>query len=169
MQRQRFRAELALGLRDSFTLLLSTAATDRWAAEPPLGAPLVGQRYVSRCGGRLRSGSVVECIRPVALTLAESLLDPPCHVRLRLRYRLEPAEQGTLVQLEVAQSFNAAASLRKRYWIADIGRECAGLLARLEAAAREDQGARGCSGQKIGSNSMTVVNTISVSGRPSLK
>lgn len=172
MQRQKFRAELVLGLRDAFALLMEAAAEQRWAVRSPIDAlrcPVVGLRYVSRQGSRLRSGHIAECIRPVALTLAESLLDPPCHVQLRLRYRLEPAENGTLLQLDVGQAMNAAATMRKRYWVAEIGRECAELLSKLAHATLASQGTAGCKGQKMGSSSMTVANTTNVSGRPSLK
>lgn len=174
MLRQRFRAELGLGLMESFVLLLRSAACNRWADErlgSASGAPEVGTRYLWRCGNLLRSGRVVECLRPVALTLSEVLLDPPYQVQLRLRCRLEPAALGCVLQLDASYQMNGAACLKKRHWHAEIRHHCDYLLQSLEAAAREraahDESVR--RGQKIGSNSMTAANTTNVSGTPSFK
>ena len=41
-----------------------------------------------------RRGKVLECLRPVSMTLQETLFDPPCCVNLRLHWRLEPLELG---------------------------------------------------------------------------
>jgi hypothetical protein len=172
VQRLKFRAELVVGLRDAFVLLLGATAEQRWADAAKLDGghrPTVGVHYLWRAGSRLRSGHIVECIRPVALTLAEVWLDPPSHVQLRLRYRLTPAPQGTLLQLDVGPTLNAAACLRRRYWTAEIARECAALLAALARTANDAQGTTACNGQNIGSSNMTVTKTTSVSGRPSLK
>ena len=98
MQRQRFEARHAAPITDVFTALAAMLARSRWASDRLLGEPdalpRVGQLYVQRRGGVVRRGRVVECLRPVILTLHESLLDPPCRVRLRLRWRLEPIDDG---------------------------------------------------------------------------
>jgi hypothetical protein len=172
--RQKFRAELAIGLRDAFGLMLQALAEQRWAnaQEPGLAVtPRVDLRYTWRRGNRLRSGRIVECLRPVALTLSEVLLDPPSHVQLRLRYRLEPSNRGAILQHEAGYALNGAAALRKRYWTAEVQRYWEALLRVLELTARDQvsQDYTLCKGQNTGSSSITIVNTTSVRGTPSFK
>ena len=174
MLRQRFRAEFCLGLMECFTLLLRSAGRNRWAdgsSDGGAALPDVGTRYLWQRGNRLRSGRVVECLRPVVLTLSEVLLDPPYQVQLRLRCRLEPALRGCVMQLDASYALNGAACLKKRHWQTEIRHYCNHLLCTLERAAQErqvlDQSMR--SGQNIGNSSITAVNTTSVSGTPSFK
>lgn len=168
MLRQKYRLELDAGLRDAFALLLIVIAEQRWAQEEaPGGAPPVGTRYAWRRGNRLRSGQVLECLRPVVLTLSEALLDPPCHLQLRLRFRCEPCTAGTMLQLEASCALNGAAMLRRRYWADELARYWDGLfrgLGRAIACQGEDEIA--CNGQNTGSSSITTVNATSVSGTP---
>src|SRR5690606_18157621 len=80
-----------------FAAAVLAAARGRWdtqaLAERGVPVPSAGCAYARARGTVLRRGRVVEVLRPVGLTLQESLLDPPCCVRLRLRWRLEPLEE----------------------------------------------------------------------------
>ncbi len=87
----------------------------------------------------LRRGKVLECLRPVTLTLEETLLDRPCRVKLRLKWRLEPLETSSCVLLEASYTLNGAASLRRRHWDERIHGHCTRMLGALRpqiAAAR---------------------------------
>ena len=82
---------------------------------------------------------MLECLRPVTLTLQETLLDRPCCVKLRLQWRLEPLETSSCVLLDARYSLNGAASLRRRHWYEQIHGHCARMLGALRpqiAAAR---------------------------------
>ena len=63
-------------------------------------------------GKVLRRGKVLAVLRPVSITLQETLLDPPCCVTLRLHWRLEPTDDGACVLLDARYSLNGAATLR---------------------------------------------------------
>jgi hypothetical protein len=178
MLRQRHEAQLPWPITAVFVALVDVLGHGRWGAGLSLAlpgeaksAPAVGARYAQLRGRVLRRGRVVESLRPVAFTLQESLIDPPCRVRLRLRWRLEPLDDGSFVRLDVRFELCGAAPLRKRHWNAQIAAYCertmTRLRARLEAAGRR-QGA-GVSGQMIGSNSMEAANTTSVKGTPTLR
>jgi hypothetical protein len=78
--------------------------------------PQTGFRYRFQTGSVLRSGRVVETIRPVAVTLKEILHDPPCRVALTLRWRIEPSASGSVVRLRAEYRLNHAAVLRARHW-----------------------------------------------------
>jgi hypothetical protein len=177
--RQRHEAELPWPITAVFVAMLEVLARGRWAGTAALGLPgeaggappAVGRRYSQLRGQVLRRGRVVECLRPVALTLNESLIDPPCRVRLRLRWRLEPLDGKSLVRLDARIELLGAAPLRKRHWNAQIDAYCGRMMERLRKrleAAGEPQGA-GVSGQMTGSSSMEVTNTISVKGTPTFR
>ena len=157
-----------------FAVLLRTLGRSRWSAEAYQATldrpPRPGFAYARHHDNFTRRGRVVECLPPVGLTLYESIIDPPCRVRLRLRWRLEPAENGCLVRLDAGYQLNGAAYLNRRHWRAQISRHCANLLLAVGAGldAEGDQGAA-VSGQKTGNNSMTVTNTTTVNGSPSFK
>ncbi len=87
----------------------------------------------------LRRGKVSELCRPVALTLQETLLDPPCCVSLRLHWRLEPKDEGACVLLDARYSLNGAAALRGRHWYERIHGHCARMLCALQARALQAQ------------------------------
>lgn len=162
-------------MTDVFSALVQMLARSRWASdERSAGSgrlPRVGQLYVQRRGSVVRRGRVVECLRPVVLTLYESLFDPPCRVRLRLRWRLEPLETGSLVLLDANYELNGPAYLNRRHWRSEIHTHCGKLLKAL--AARLTDGpyrAYGVdNGQKIGSNNITETKTTAVNGSPIFK
>lgn len=160
-----------------FTSLIRALARHRWAETPGYddapSLPRVGCRYANRRGSVLRLGRVLECLRPVSLTLYETLFDRPCRVRLELRWRLEPTADGCLLRLRVRYRLNGAALLRRRHWNGRIHAHCKRMLGFVGAAvahARDaPQGEAGASGQSTGNSSMAVTNTTAVSGRPILR
>ena len=175
MVRQRHEATLAAPITEVFSALIQMLARSRWASDDRLAGsdrlPRVGRTYVQRRGSVIRRGRVVECLRPVGLTLYESLFDPPCRVRLRLRWRLEPLETGSLVLLDANFELNGPAYLNRRHWRSEIHTHC-GKLLRALAARLTDRPYRVYgvdSGQKIGSNSITDTNTTAVNGSPTFK
>lgn len=116
----------------------------------------------------------MECSPPISLTLHETLSDPPCRVGLRLRWRLEPVESGSLVVLDARYHLNGPAYLNRRHWKKRINAHCGKLLAALEGGLADTvqtvaQGEAGVSGHSTGSINMTVTNTTTVRGSPSLK
>jgi len=173
--RQRHEATLAAPMTEVFSALVQMLARSRWASdERSAGSgrlPRVGQLYIQRRGSVVRRGRVVECLRPVLLTLYESLFDPPCRVRLRLRWRLEPLETGSLVLLDANYELNGPAYLNRRHWRSEIHTHCDKLLKALTARLTDGpyRAYSVDSGQKIGSNSITVTNTTAVNGSPSFK
>lgn len=174
MLKQRHQASFTPPVGTVFAVLLRVLGRSRWASEPSFAAPdeppRAGFAYVRYRESFTRRGRVVECLPPVALTLYESIIDPPCQVRLRLRWRLEPSDRGCLILLDAGYQLNGAAYLNRRHWRAQISMHCVNLLRAVEAGleAGSDQGT-GASGQKTGSNSMTVIKTTTVNGSPSFK
>lgn len=174
MFRQRHEVVYAVPVSGVFAALLTVLARRRWVSEPWFDAtqprPAVGRRYVCRNGGVVRRGRVVECLQPVLLTLDETLLDPPCRVRLRLRWRLEPLEPGTSVWLDVRYALNGTAYLNRKRWREEIDGHCKRMLTAVRAvlADRTAQGI-GVNGQRIGNSAMTVANTTAVNGKPTFK
>jgi hypothetical protein len=138
MPRQRHEAKLEWPIRTIFRSLVGVLAKGRWdkslalEAEPCL--PRAGLHYEQRRPTVLRRGRVVECIPPVSITLNETLFDPPCRVRLRLRCRVEPMERASLLRVDASFDLEGAAALRRRHWSARIHAYCTRLLASLEAA-----------------------------------
>ena len=179
MLRQRQEAVFAASLTEVFTALVVVSSRGRWSTEDWLrgsGAPpRVGWTYVHRQGAGLRTGRVVECSRPVSLTLYETWSDPPCRASVQLRWRLDPVDSGTRVVLEARYSLNGPAHLNRRQWGRQLHGHCSRLLAALsgslekQGASGDAQGETGVSGQNNGSSSITVTNTTSVKGRPSLR
>ncbi len=175
MLRQRHEVTLAAPLTEVFSALVQMLARSRWASDERLAEPdrlpRVGHAYVQRRGAVIRRGRVVECLRPVVLTLYENLFDPPCRVKLRLRWRLKPLDTGSLVLLDASYELNGPAYLNRRHWRSEIHAHCGKLLkalaARLSGAPYPTYG--GDSGQNIGSNSITVTNTTAVNGSPTFK
>jgi hypothetical protein len=135
MLRQRYELRMGCTLSHAFSALLDVVARGRWgAAAIVLGTtqPRVGMTYAQQRRSVFRRGRVTECLRPVALTLTETLLDPPCCVELRLHWRLEPCDSGAIVLLEARFSLNGAASLRRRRWRNNVRGHCERMLAALE-------------------------------------
>ena len=85
MLKQRHEKQLGCALTDAFTALVDVVAKGRWGGSalvsarplPHAGLPV---RAATRQG--LRRGKVLACLRPVSITLQETLLDPPCCVKL---------------------------------------------------------------------------------------
>lgn len=175
MFRQRHEARLAAPITDVFSALVKMLTTSRWASgdwlAEPGGLPHIGQLYVQRRGSVIRRGRVVECLRPVVLTLYESLFDPPCRVWLRLRWRLEPLDSGSLVLLDAGYELNGPAYLNRRHWHSEIEGHCGKLLRALTVRLTETagEGYGEASGQKIGSKTITDTKTTTVNGSPTFK
>src|SRR5262245_65694425 len=103
--------------------MVAVVARGRWgggaivAGTPP---PRAGCQYAQHRGKVLRRGKVLECLRPVSLTVQGTLLDPPCCVKLRLHWRSEPLEVGSCVWLDARFTLNGAAALLRRTWVGRI-------------------------------------------------
>ena len=195
MPRQRHEAQLPESMAEVFSALIAELARHRWAEGARFDAgprmPRVGSRYVNERGTVLRRGRVLECRKPVALTLYETLFDTPCRVRLRLRWRVEPRDPGSLLRLDLNYDLNAAASLRRRHWQGRLDAHCGRMLgfvhARLGGASAAAQGretsashqdtgnrpgygtAAGITGQSTGREAIASMNVTTVSGIPSLR
>lgn len=178
MQRQRYEIRFPAPITAVFPVLVAVLARGRWAGAAAHGLqsqsdlpPDPGACYQAQRGTVLRRGRVLECLRPVAITLEETLHDPPCRVKLMLRWRLEPVDDGALTRLEARYVLRGAAPLRRRHWDGQIGAHCQRMLSALGTGVRIvlDQPPTGTSGQTQGSTTMTVKKTTSVSGTPSLR
>ena len=147
MLKQRHVAHLASPMMQAFVAILDVAAKGRWAGAllTPSALPQVGSRYEQQRGKVLRRGKILACLRPVSLTLQETLFDPPCCVQLRLHWRLEPLETGSLVLLDARFSLNGAASLRRRHWSGRIQAHCARML----GAVQTQLDARGAASEQV--------------------
>jgi len=115
MRRQQHDAVLAGPKVAVFEALCRTLAFRRWPLAPDEDA-VQGRHYAYQTGSVRRSGRIVEVVRPVALTLKEVLHDPPCHVSLTMRWRIEPNASGCTVRLAASYRLNQAAILRRRHW-----------------------------------------------------
>lgn len=174
MPRQRHEVRVDRPMAETFEALVRVVGKGRWARpltlEPVDPLPKAGSRYEQQRGSVLRRGRVLECIRPVSMTLHETLLDPPCCVKLRLRWRLEPLETGSHLRLDASFDLNGAATLRRRHWNSRIsghcGRMIGALVAWLDEHARDDAQDNGVSGQRTGSSSMTDTKISADSGKP---
>lgn len=177
MPRQRHDSEFDDSINRVFSALVAVLAKRRWAdgleLDDAVPIPKVGCRYVNQRDKVLRRGRVIECLRPVSLTLYETLFDPPCRVRLQLRWRVEPVEAGTLLRLDVRYQLNGAAAFRRRHWNGQIHAHCARMMAAVQSrlagrGSRAPQGA-GSNGHSKGRSSIVTANVIAVSGTPILR
>lgn len=142
MRRQRHEKRLGCKLTDAFAALIDVAAKGRWGGSAlVLGTtlPQPGSEYEQQRGKVLRRGKVLAVLRPVSITLQETLLDPPCCVTLRLHWRLEPTDDGACVLLDARYSLNGAATLRSRHWYERISSHCDRMLSALEARVSQAQ------------------------------
>lgn len=140
MRKQRHETLIGCALTEAFVALVAVVAKGRWAgAALALDAalPEPGCRYAQQRGKVLRRGKVLACLRPVSLTLQETLLDPPCCVQLRLHWRLEPTEQGACVLLDARYSLNGAATLRRKHWDERIRGHCGRMLDALKSSMQQ--------------------------------
>lgn len=134
MPRQRHETRLEAPITSVFAALIDVVARGRWGGARTIldsPQPRPGCEYAQQRRSVLRRGKVLECLRPVTLTLEETLLDRPCRVTLRLKWRLEPLESSSCVLLEAKYSLNGAASLRRKHWDEQIHAHCARMLAAL--------------------------------------
>jgi hypothetical protein len=135
VRKQRHEIEVGCALTEAFTALIDVIAKGRWGGSALiLGTPLphAGRQYEQQRGKVLRRGKVLACLKPVSITLQETLLDPPCCVSLRLHWRIEPTEEGACVLLDARYSLNGAAALRSRHWYERIHAHCSRMLGALE-------------------------------------
>jgi hypothetical protein len=140
MRKQRHETQLACALTDAFGALVEVVGKGRWhcgAIEQGPVVPQPGRQYAQQRGKVLRRGKVLACLRPVSITLQETLLDPPCCVSLRLHWRIEPTDLGACVLLDARYSLNGAATLRGRHWYERIHGHCARMLGALERRVAE--------------------------------
>src|SRR5262245_41814450 len=137
---QRHEARFAQPLTTVFSAMIDVVARGRWGGGAIVAGtlpPRAGCQYAQQRGKVFRRGKVLECLRPVSLTVQETLLDPPCCVKLRLHWRIEPLGTGSCVLLDARFSLNGAASLRRRHWCGRIEGHCQRMLGpvrRLAAA-----------------------------------
>lgn len=118
-RKQRLDANVSGTVSDVFAALGCTLAFRRWPTASELDRgflPPPGYCYRYQAGPVLRVGRVVEVIRPVAVTLKEILHDPPCRVSLTMRWRIDPAPDGSIVRLRAEYRLNHASVLRGRHW-----------------------------------------------------
>lgn len=151
MLKQRHEAQFPEPLTSVFAAVVDVAARGRWGAATlvtGIAQPRAGCQYAQQRGKVFRRGSVLECLRPVSIKLQETLLDPPCCVRLRLHWRLEPLDGRSHVLLEARYSLNGAATLRRKHWQERIHTHCGRMLdaiarqiAALEQAQRNERAA----------------------------
>lgn len=142
MRRQRHEARFDVPLTQVFSALIDVVARGRWGGSAIVAGsvqPRSGCEYAQQRGKVFRRGKVLECLRPVSMTLQETLLDPPCCVKLRLHWRLEPLESGSCLLLDARYSLNGAASLRRRHWHERIHGHCARMVAAVGRLASEGE------------------------------
>jgi hypothetical protein len=134
MPRQRHETRLEAPITSVFSALIDVVARGRWGTSRIVldaPQPRPGCEYAAQRRTVLRRGKVLECLRPVKLTLEETLLDRPCRVQLRLKWRLEPLETSSCVLLEASYTLNGAALLRRRHWDERIHGHCTRMLGAL--------------------------------------
>jgi hypothetical protein len=140
VRKQRHETQLGCALTEAFVALVDVVGKGRWngsAIELGTVVPQPGCQYAQQRGKVLRRGKVLACLRPVSITLQETLLDPPCCVSLRLHWRLEPTDLGACVLLDARYSLNGAATLRRRHWHERIHGHCTRMLGALEKRVAE--------------------------------
>ena len=140
MRKQRHEIELACALTEAFAALVDVVGKGRWGGSSIVLGPVVPQpgcQYAQQRGKVLRRGKVLACLRPVSITLQETLLDPPCCVSLRLHWRIEPTEVGACVLLDARYSLNGAATLRRKHWYERIHGHCARMQGALKSCVVE--------------------------------
>ncbi len=142
MLKQRHETQLGCALTEAFAALVDVVAKGRWGGSALVlgtAVPHPGCRYEQQRGKVLRRGKVLACLRPVSITLQETLLDPPCCVSLRLHWRIEPKDDGACVLLDARYSLNGAAVLRRRHWGERILGHGARLLSAIDARVAQPE------------------------------
>ncbi len=178
MPRQHQEAQSERPIAEAFAALVAVLARGRWDQQSLVGTPErlpVGIRYVQQRRGRvLRTGRIIECIRPVSITLHETLDDSPCRVELKLRWRLEPTDSGSRLHLTTHYALKGAAPLRPQHWDTRIRAHCGRVIDAWQALLRPEPDIappqeEGASGHSTGSSSIAVTKQISVNGRPTFR
>jgi hypothetical protein len=153
MPRQDHEARYPDSMHAVFAALNRVLGKHRWGvtgqADEPGAIPKVGCRYARNRKSVLRRGRVLEVIRPVSLTLYETLYDPPCRVRLQLRWRVHSLDTESLLHLALSYQLNGAAALRSRHWHRRLHEHCARMLHFVATdLARSRQDAATCSASR---------------------
>jgi hypothetical protein len=180
MHEHRMEARFDASMASVFTALVLTLAQGRWSVgdedRAGVGLPRDGMRFSYRHAHRLFSGKVLECLRPVSMTLHERYDGPAATVHARQRWRLVPLDGATLLRADLRVEPNSLARLQLRYWKAHFADRasctCAGVRQQLLTAVNaESQGETiaGATGQNKGRVSIVSAKTTSVSGRPILR
>jgi hypothetical protein len=149
MPRQDHEARYRDSLHAVFMALNRVLGKHRWAVTGQIddanALPKAGCRYARNRKSVLRRGRVLEIIRPVSLTLHEILYDPPCRVRLQLRFRVHSLAAESQLHLVLSYQLNGAASMRSRHWHRRLHEHCARMLRFVSAElARSQQAAATC-------------------------
>jgi hypothetical protein len=150
MPRQDHEARYPDSLQAVFMALNRVLGKHRWAVTGHVDGdealPKAGCRYARNRRSVLRRGRVLEIIRPVSLTLHETLYDPPCRVRLQLRFRVHSLATESQLHLVLSYQLNGAASMRGRHWQGRLHEHCARMLRFVSAElVRSRQTAATCS------------------------
>jgi hypothetical protein len=115
-------------ITDVFAALVRMLALRRWDPTANVSTELVlpsaGCRYERQTDTALRRGRVLEILRPVSVTLQETLYDAPCRVRLKHRWRIHLLEDGSLLRLDLHFEVNQAAALRGLHWHRQLTTHC---------------------------------------------
>ena len=158
----------------AFAALAASVSIGRWhsALDEGRGSsmPREGCRYCFRMGRALRRGQVLECLRPVSLVLHETHTQSASRLRLRLKWRIEPIPDGTLIFGDIQAVLNGAALLQRRKWERLLDDESSRVLAsverRLGHLAHAQSATRGPIGQSSGSKAIVKTKMTTVSGKP---
>ena len=149
MPRQRHETRLDPPITSVFAALIDVVARGRWGAAHIVlvraaTAPGLRIRAAKTQGAAPRQGARALAARD-AHARGETLLDRPCRVKLRLKWRLEPLETSSCVLLEAKYTLNGAASLRRRHWDEQIHGHCTRMLGALRPQIAAAQRAAQCS------------------------
>ena len=120
-----------------FVELMRMLALRRWDPAANVAEefelPRAGTRYTRQTDTALREGRVIEVIRPVSVSLRETLHDPPCRVQLRQRWRIDALDSGTLLRLVLRYELNQPAALRSPHWRHRLRVHCEKMLGFVDA------------------------------------
>lgn len=178
MFEHRVEARFEESIATVFGALVGVLAAGRWETlsanlEVAPVMPRSGARYSARHAGRLHSGEVLECIRPVSIVLHESAQRSAACAQTRMRWRIEPFESDTCLIGDLKVSLNRFAHFNRRYWhrhfVLQCEQVCALVGARLISGKVVDSSQRVAMGQSTGNESIVSANIKTVNGRPILR
>lgn len=176
MLERTYELRLSEPIADVFSALAATIAVGRWDtlidADDQSGLPRRGCRYCTQRRGRVYRGQVIECLRPVSLIISETLHRSPSHVQMRMKWRIEPISDGTILIHEVRAALNRAAGLKRRNWERKIASDASqiftGIITRLQRATAI-QPSTVTIGQSTGNRVIVNAKMTNVSGKPILR